>query len=73
MIVRTRHALTPAFREGTQPRGASVMPFTTTEITNHCAEHMLQLREWALQEGQVPSSLKALVAAAIYAAMRCEE
>ena len=49
------------------------MPFTTTEITNHCAEHMLQLREWALQAGQVPSALKALVAAAIYAAMRCEE
>ena len=46
---------------------------STSEITNHCSEHMLSLREWALKQGTVDSAIKACTAAAIYASMRCEE
>ena len=49
------------------------MPHTTDDLTNRCAENMMNLREWALADGQIDSATKAVVMAAIYSAVRCRD
>jgi len=49
------------------------MKHTTDELTNRCAENMMSLREWALGDGEIDSTTKAITMAAIYAAVRCRD
>lgn len=48
------------------------MLYATEELTNRCAENMMNLREWAPSDGKIDSAIKAVMMAAICSAVRCQ-